>query len=61
MGKLLDSTAFRVWSTVLAVMLVVILLTNIAFTIRGIWNRSLLRHKDSEADYDRAISSLKLP
>ncbi|KAK4201324.1 putative malic acid transport protein [Triangularia verruculosa] len=42
LGKLLDSTAFRVWSTVLTVMLVIIWLWNIGMTIRGLATGALL-------------------
>ncbi|KAK4459674.1 putative malic acid transport protein [Cladorrhinum samala] len=42
LAKLLDSPAFRVWSTVLAVALVLIWLWNICMTIRGLLNGKLL-------------------
>lgn len=42
LGKLLDATAFKVWSTVLAVMLVIIWLFNMSMSIKGIITGSLL-------------------
>ncbi|KAK3935588.1 putative malic acid transport protein [Diplogelasinospora grovesii] len=42
LGKLLDSTAFKVWSTVLTILLVVIWLVNVAQSIRGVLSGSLL-------------------
>ncbi|KAK4234642.1 putative malic acid transport protein [Achaetomium macrosporum] len=42
LGKLLDAAAFKVWSTALAVMLVVIWLLNMALTIKGVVTGSLL-------------------
>ncbi|KAK3306343.1 voltage-dependent anion channel [Chaetomium strumarium] len=41
LGKLLDSAAFKVWSTALAVMLVAIWLLNMVLTIRGVVTGSL--------------------
>jgi tellurite resistance protein TehA-like permease len=42
LGKILDSPAFKVWSTVLAVLLVIIWLACIVFTIRGLIRRQLV-------------------
>ena len=42
LGKLLDSPAFRVWSTVLAIMLVIIWLACAAFTLKGVFLGTLL-------------------
>lgn len=42
LGKLLDSKAFKIWSTVLATMLVIIWLLNILMSIRGVITGSLL-------------------
>ncbi|KAK4159955.1 putative malic acid transport protein [Cladorrhinum sp. PSN259] len=46
LAKLLDSPAFRVWSTVLAVALVLIWLWNMGMTIRGLLNKKLLGLED---------------
>ncbi|KAL3952658.1 hypothetical protein ACCO45_012601 [Purpureocillium lilacinum] len=45
LGKLLDSPAFRVWSTVLAIMLVIIWLACAAFTLKGVFLGTLLGHQ----------------
>lgn len=42
LGKLLDSAAFKVWSTVLAIILVIIWLVNMFMTIRGVFAGTLL-------------------
>ncbi|KAB5540457.1 voltage-dependent anion channel [Coniochaeta sp. 2T2.1] len=42
LGKILDSEAFKVWSTALTVILVIVWLWNMLFTIKGIVNGSLL-------------------
>ncbi|OIW30040.1 putative malic acid transport protein [Coniochaeta ligniaria NRRL 30616] len=42
LGKLLDSVAFRVWSTALAITLVMTWLWNMSMTVRGVMNGSLL-------------------
>jgi hypothetical protein len=42
LGKLLDSAAFKAWSTTLAAMLVTIWLLNISMTIKGLITGSLL-------------------
>lgn len=36
LGKIMDSTAFKVWSTALTLMLVIIWLVNHLFTIKGL-------------------------
>lgn len=38
----MDSTAMRVWSAVLTVLLMIIILVNMVFTFRGLINGSLL-------------------
>ncbi|KAL2018670.1 hypothetical protein VTK56DRAFT_505 [Thermocarpiscus australiensis] len=64
LGKLLDSDAFKVWSTALAIMLVIIWLLNMALTIRGVltgsllglehgWRRDLYR-KENDAEQGQA-------
>lgn len=42
LGKLLDSTAFRVWSTILTILLVIAWLWNMSMTVKGVINGSLL-------------------
>lgn len=42
LGKLLDSAAFKVWSTALAIILVIIWLLNMFMTIKGVISGSLL-------------------
>lgn len=42
LGKLLDSAAFKVWSTALAIMLVITWLLNMVMTIKGTITGSLL-------------------
>ncbi|KAB5578308.1 malic acid transporter [Coniochaeta sp. 2T2.1] len=42
LGKLMDSTAFKVWSTALAIMLVIIWLWNMLMSLRGVIQGSLL-------------------
>ena len=42
LGRLLDSEAFKVWSTVLALLLVIIWLVNTIFTIQGVITGKLL-------------------
>ncbi|KAK5994788.1 Sulfite efflux pump SSU1-like protein [Cladobotryum mycophilum] len=44
LGKVMNSDAFKVWSTVLAVMLVIMWLLFAAFTIRGVILGTLLGH-----------------
>lgn len=45
LGKILGSPAFRVFSIILTVCLVIFALVNMAFTVRGVWNGSLLATK----------------
>ncbi|TEA14049.1 Sulfite efflux pump SSU1 [Colletotrichum sidae] len=44
LGKLLDSRAFRVWSTCLAIMLVVIWLVNVALTLKMLVLKRMRNH-----------------
>ncbi|GKT41510.1 sulfite efflux pump SSU1 [Colletotrichum spaethianum] len=45
LGKLLDSQAFKVWSTCLAAMLVVIWLVNVVFTLKMLATKFLIRNQ----------------
>lgn len=42
LGKLMDSAAFKVWSTVLTILLVIIWLSNAALTAKGALSGKLL-------------------
>jgi hypothetical protein len=53
LGKLLDSAAFKVWSTVLAVLLVVVWLWNVFQTIWGLYDGSLIG-KDRQEESSRS-------
>ena len=53
LGKLLDSAAFKVWSTVLAVLLVVVWLWNVFMTIWGLYDGSLIG-KDRQEENSRS-------
>lgn len=54
LGKLLDSDAFKVWSTALTIILVIIWLVLMALTIWGIFTGSLLglEHGWKRSAYD---------
>jgi hypothetical protein len=42
LGKIMDSAAFKVWSTVLTILLVIIWLVNAALTAKGALSGKLL-------------------